>query len=65
MSKELDVRDYTKEHHHLALEHARKCALGTIETVYNNREDCSGLSDVEIDKVRDALQVLMYLKQLD
>lgn len=40
-------------------------ALGTIETVYNNREDCSGLSDVEIDKVRDALQVLMYLKQLD
>ena len=65
MSEELDIREYTKEHHRQALEHARKCALGTIETIYNNRKDCSGLSDVEIDKVRDSVQVLMYLKQLD
>lgn len=61
----MQVKDYSKEHQKEIVEHARKCAYGTIETVYEKREDCSGLSDIEIDKVRDALQILMYIKSLE
>ena len=41
------------------------CAKATIERVYHHHECDEGLDDVEIDKLKDALQCLMYIKNLE
>lgn len=58
------IDEYAQVHQDEVVECARKCALATIQCVYNDNRDCEGLSDVDIDKVRDAMQVLMYIKSL-
>ena len=58
------IDEYAQVHQDEVVECARKCALATIQYVYNDNRDCEGLSDVDIDKVRDAMQVLMYIKSL-
>ena len=44
------------------IEEARKCALATIHAIYEEHKHCDGLTDVDIDKVRDCLQCLAYFK---
>lgn len=58
------IDEYAQVHQDEVVECARKCALATIQCVYDENKDCEGLSDVDIDKVRDAMQVLMYIKSL-
>ena len=58
------INEYAQVHQDEVVECARKCALATIQCVYDENKDCEGLSDVDIDKVRDAMQVLMYIKSL-
>lgn len=58
------IDEYAQVHQDDVVEHARKCALATIQCVYEEHQDDEGLSDVDIDKVRDAMQVLMYIKSL-
>lgn len=61
----MKVKDYSKQDSTYCLEHARSCALATIEHLYkDNEEDCR-LNDIEIDKLKDALQALMYIKSLE
>ena len=47
------------------VEEARKCALATIHAIYEAHKDCEGLSDIDIDKVRDCLQCLVYYSKVD
>lgn len=62
----MNVREFTKEHQKNIVDEARKCALATIHEVYEEYEEHHGcLSDVDIDKIRDALQSLMYIKSLE
>lgn len=58
------IDEYAQVHQDDVVEHARKCALATIQCVYEEHQDREGLSDVDIDKVRDAMQVLVYIKSL-
>lgn len=58
------INEYAQVHQDEVVESARKCALATIQCVYDEHKNCDGLSDVDIDKVRDAMQVLMYIKSL-
>ena len=58
------INEYAQVHQDEVVECARKCALATIQCVYEEHKNCDGLSDVDIDKVRDAMQVLMYIKSL-
>lgn len=60
----LHIDEYAQVHQDDVVERARKCALATIQCVYEEHKDREGLSDVDIDKVRDAMQVLMYIKSL-
>lgn len=61
----MDIRDYAEQHSPYCYDHARACAKATIERIYKHHEFSEGLDDVEIDKLRDALQCLMYIKNLE
>ena len=61
----LRIYDYAEQHSPYSYEHAKACAKATIEHIYHHHEDCEGLDDVEIDKLKDALQCLMYIKNLE
>lgn len=61
----MKVSEYAAQHSPYCYDHARACAKATIEHVYHHYTDDEGLSDVDIDKVRDALQCLMYIKNLE
>ena len=50
---------------HNCLDKARCCAMATIANIYERYEHRDGLSDVDIDKVKDSLQILMYVKSLE
>ena len=47
-----------------AIEQAQECALGTIDCIHHEGKPHFGLSDDEIDRVRDSMQVLMYSTEL-
>lgn len=59
------ISDYAEQHSPYCYDHARACAKATIEHVYHHCADHEGLTDVDIDKVRGALQCLMYIKTLE
>ena len=59
------VSEYDKTHMHNCLDKARGCAMATIANIYERYEHRDGLSDVDIDKVKDSLQILMYVKSLE
>ena len=61
----MDVSNYNKTHLHDCLDRARCCAMATIVNIYDRYEHRDGLSDVDIDKVKDSLQILMYIKSLE
>lgn len=59
------ISEYAEQRSPYCYDHAKACAKATIEHVYHHYVDDEGLSDVDIDKVRDALQCLMYIKTLE
>lgn len=59
------ISEYAEQRSPYCYDHAKACAKATIEYVYHHYADDEGLSDVDIDKVRDALQCLMYIKTLE
>lgn len=61
----MEIRSYAEQHSPYCYDHAKACAKATIERIYHNHEFSEGLDDVEIDKLRDALQCLMYIKNLE
>lgn len=61
----MDIHDYAEQHSPYCYDHAKACAKATIERIYHHHESSEGLDDVEIDKLRDALQCLMYIKNLE
>ena len=48
-----------------AMSIAKACAKATIECIYHHHKDDTGLDDEEIDILKDALQCLMYIKNLE
>lgn len=46
------------------MQEAKKCALATIHHIYEEYSDHASLSDVEIDKVKDCMQILTMCNQL-
>lgn len=61
----MKVSEYTAQHSPTCFDHARACARATIDHIYSQYHDEECLSDVDIDKLKDALQCLMYIKSLD
>lgn len=59
------VSDYAEQMSPYCYDHASACAKATIEYIYREYEDKHCLSDIDIDKVKDALQCLMYIKNLE
>ena len=59
------ISDYAEQRSPYCYDHAKACAKATIEHIYHHCAGDEGLSDVDIDKVRDALQCLMYIKTLE
>ena len=59
------ISEYAEQRSPYCYDHAKACAKATIEHVYHHYADDEGLSDVDIDKVRDALQCLIYIKTLE
>lgn len=54
------------DHTAKAIKKARKGAFMTIDCTLEKYEDCRrALSDIDIDKVRDSVQVLMICKQIE
>lgn len=58
----MKIEDANVGYEKTIIEEARKCALATIHAIYEEHKHCDGLSDVDIDKVRDCLQCLAYFK---
>lgn len=51
---------------HHALKDARGCAFKTIKCIRKDSEDSKrALSDIDIDKVKDSMQILMYCRELE
>ena len=46
------------------MQEAKKCALATIHHIYEEYSNHASLSDVEIDKVKDCMQILTMCNQL-
>lgn len=46
------------------MQEAKKCALATIHHIYEEYRDHASLSDVDIDKVKDCMQILTMCNQL-
>lgn len=46
------------------MQEAKQCALATIHHIYEEYSTCDGLSDVEIDKVKDCMQILQMYHQI-
>lgn len=61
----MQISDYAEQRSPYCYDHAKACAKATIERIYHHHEYSEGLDDVEIDKLRDALQCLMYIKNLE
>ena len=61
----LKIYDYAEQHSPYSYEHAKACARATIECIYHHHKDNEGLDDDEIDILKDALQCLMYIKNLE
>ena len=47
-----------------AIEQAQECALGTIDHIHHEGKPYFCLTDDEIDRVRDSMQILMYSTEL-
>ena len=58
----MKIEDANAGYEKTVVEEARKCALATIHAIYEKHKGCDGLTDVDIDKVRDCLQCLAYFK---
>ena len=59
------ISEYAEQHSPYCYDHAKACAKATIECIYHHHKDDTGLDDVEIDILKDALQCLMYIKNLE
>lgn len=46
------------------MQEAKQCALATIHHIYEEYSDHASLSDVEIDKVKDCMQILQMYHQI-
>ena len=62
---QMKISEYAEQRSPYCYDHAKACAKATIERVYHHHECDEGLDDVEIDKLKDALQCLMYIKTLE
>lgn len=56
------VRDFNEPHDCEYLMQAEACAKSTIHWIYDYYQDKACLSDVDMDKLKDALQCLLWIQ---